>query len=469
MLIFLSIFLVHFVWLFYSTDYKYGLHDIKIKLPLLVFPIILSSIEPFGIRQRKILFSFFMLALLASTVIGIFILLGFTRKTVSDAREISVFISHIRLSLMLNLAVFSGIWIIMSEGKTFFQREKVVYFFLIIILSAFIFILKSLTGIVVFLFLLVFALIWLALHAKNRKAKYVLIISVILVPLILVGYSTYCITKFYRVDTINFSSLEKKTISGHYYSHNLQSKEIENGHYVWLNLCEDELKNGWNSRSRLVYDGKDLKGQEIKYTLIRYLTSKGLRKDSTGVRMLGEGDVKLIESGTANYIYGNKWKLYPYIYRVLWEIRAYRLGGSPAGHSVTQRWLYLNISKDIIRQHFWLGVGTGDVQKEFNKIYETKYNYIPVQWRRRAHNQFVTFWISFGIIGFSIILFAFFFPVFARIKSASYLGYIFILIAILSMLNEDTLETQAGATFIAFFYSLFFVMANPESQSKEIH
>ena len=370
---------------------------------------------------------------------------------------------------MLNLGIFCGVWIIMAKGDTFFHNEKVVYFILIIILSAFIFILKSLTGIVVFLILLVFTLVWLALQSKNRKALYVLIIPVILIPLSLVGYSTYCISKFYKVDTIDFSTLEKKTLSGHSYSNNLQSKDVENGHYVWLYMCEDELKNGWNSRSSLAYDGKDLKGQEIKYTLIRYLTSKGWRKDSAGVRMLSTEDVKLIESGTANYIYGNKWKLYPYIYRVLWEIESYRRGGSPAGHSVAQRWLYLNISKEIIQEHFWLGVGTGDVQKEFNKIYEAKYKDIPVHWRRRAHNQFITFWITFGIIGFSIILFAFFLPVFARIKTASYLGYIFILIAILSMLNEDTLETHAGATFIAFFYSLFFMMANPESQNKEIH
>ena len=218
------------------------------------------------------------------------------------------------------------------------------------------------------------------------------------------------------------------------------------------------MKNSWNQRSNCKYGGADKKGQEIKFTLIRYLASRGLTKDSAGVSKLSVSDVSLIENGIANYIYGNKWDMYPYIYRVLWEIDTYKKGENPSGHSIAQRWIYLNIAKDIIKEHFWFGVGTGDVQKEYNKIYDTRYRNIPEHWRRRAHNQFLTFWITFGIIGLVIILLAFFIPVARRLRSSGYLGYIFLLISILSMLNEDTVETQAGATFISFFYCLFFLM-----------
>jgi O-antigen ligase len=159
--------------------------------------------------------------------------------------------------------------------------------------------------------------------------------------------------------------------------------------------------------------------------------------------------------------------MYPYIYRVLWEIDTYKKGENPAGHSVAQRWIYLNIAKEIIQNHFWLGVGTGDVQKEFNKVYESRYKNIPEHWRRRAHNQFISFWISFGLIGLLIILIAFFIPVIKRINASGYLGYVFVIIAVLSMLNEDTLETQAGATFIAFFYSLFFLMRVSNEKSAD--
>jgi hypothetical protein len=466
--VFLSIYLVHIIWLFYSTDFKYGLHDLQMKLPLLVFPIIMSTIEPLGLKPRRLLMGFFMLALFVSAIIGICILSGFGRKPITDAREISVFISHIRLSLMVNMGIFCGVWMLMNTGEHLFKNEKFVIIFLIVILAAFIFLLKSLTGIVVFIFLVVFTLAWIARKHLNKKIKYFLLIPIISIPLIIIGYSAYCYSRFGKTDKIDFINLDAKTYSGNIYVNDTTRNSIENGHYVWLYLCEEELKNAWNHRSSYEYSGKDKKGQEIKYTLIRYLTSRGLRKDSIGVSKLSEPDIRLVEEGIANYIYGNKWKLYPYVYRVLWEIDTYRQGGNPAGHSVAQRWIYLNIAKEIIQNHFWLGVGTGDVQKEFNKIYASEYNNIPDHWRRRAHNQFITFWISFGLAGLIIILAAFFIPIVARIWVTGYLGYIISIIAILSMLNEDTLETQAGATFIAFFYCLFFMLKYPENQSIEI-
>jgi hypothetical protein len=468
LLVFLCIYTVHLIWIFRSTDYKYGLHDLQMKLPLLVFPIIFSTMQPLGLKQRRLLLSFFMLALFVTAIIGTIILSGLGGKTVTDAREISVFISHIRLSLMVNLGIFCGAWMLLSPGETLFRKEKFAYILLIITLSAFIFILKSLTGIVVFIFLLFFSLVWLALHQHNKKIRLLLIVPIIAIPLITIAYSSYCISSFYKTDKIDFHGLDKKTSLGNFYVHDTRRTEIENGHYVWLYVCEDELRSGWNDRSSYAYDGKDRKGQEIKYTLIRYLASKGLRKDLDGIKSLNDEDTKLIESGIANCIYGNKWKLYPYIYRLIWEIDVYAKGGNPGGHSVAQRLLYLSIAKEIIKNHFWFGVGTGDVQKEFNKIYESNHKDIPVHWRRRAHNQFLTFWISFGLIGLAITLFAFFLPVFARIKLSAYPGYIFILIAILSMLNEDTLETHAGATFIAFFYSLFFMMKYPENRIESI-
>jgi hypothetical protein len=352
-----------------------------------------------------------------------------------------------------------------KEGKLF-KHENFALVVIIVILSFFLFLLKSLTGIVVFIFLIVFSLVWIARMIKSRSIRYLLATIIISLLLLIILYSVHCFSRFSYIEKIDFSRLEKKTISGHIYSHDTLNKNTENGHYVWIFLCEDELKKAWNLRSSFEYSGLDKKRQEIKYTIIRYLASKGLRKDSAGVSRLTAGDISLIESGMANYIYGNKWEMYPYIYRVLWEIDTYKKGENPAGHSVAQRWIYLNIAKEIIEHHFWFGVGTGNVQKEYNKVYESRYKNIPEHWRRRAHNQFITFWVSFGIIGLIIILIAFFIPVIKRINASGYLAYVFILIAILSMLNEDTLETQAGATFIAFFYSLFFLMIVSDKKSS---
>jgi len=100
-----------------------------------------------------------------------------------------------------------------------------------------------------------------------------------------------------------------------------------------------------------------------------------------------------------------------------------------------------------------LGTGTGDVKAAFEAIYvENEVNLEP-QYRLRAHNQYLTFWVSFGVIGFIAFLTLLVAP-FAQ-GQMTYLYMAFMIIAFLSCLTEDTLETQAGVTFFAFFYGLF--------------
>lgn len=54
------------------------------------------------------------------------------------------------------------------------------------------------------------------------------------------------------------------------------------------------------------YDDKDLKGQYIRYTIIRYLTSKNYSKDATGINRLKKGDIENIEKGIASIEEGKK-------------------------------------------------------------------------------------------------------------------------------------------------------------------
>jgi hypothetical protein len=51
-------------------------------------------------------------------------------------------------------------------------------------------------------------------------------------------------------------------------------------------------------------------------------------------------------------------------------------------------------------------------------------------------------------------MFALIYPVFYEKKHKSMLFVIFFIIALLSMLNEDTLETHAGISFFSYFYAL---------------
>ncbi len=266
---------------------------------------------------------------------------------------------------------------------------------------------------------------------------------------------TRSLVRFYKVEEIDRESIEQTTVNGNQYVHDFSQDFIENGHYIWLYLCEPELRREWNLVSEIDYDSKDSLENEIKYVIIRYLTSKGLRKDSAGMAELGREDIRLIEQGKANYLQGRKFSLYNQMYLIFWQIDVFRKNGNPSGHSVTQRILYLQAAMEIIRDNFWIGVGTGNVVNAYDAYYRQVDSPLSDRWRLRAHNQLLTFLLTYGIIGFIWILFGFLYPVSLERKWNDYFMIMFLLVGFFSMLNEDTLETHTGVSFFAFFYSLF--------------
>jgi hypothetical protein len=283
------------------------------------------------------------------------------------------------------------------------------------------------------------------------------------IPLLAAFFLSQAIGKFYTRERVNFSELELYTPLGNPYIHDTTKHAAENGYYVWLYLSEEEIRHAWNSISQFPYDSLDRKNQRIKYTLIRYLSSKGLRKDAGGVAQLEKRDIEAIENGIANHIFLNKYSLYPRIYEVIWEIDGYLRGRDPSGHSIAQRIAYLEAARSIFKENPLFGVGTGDVQSSFDRYYENTGSSLDQDYRRRAHNQYVTLLITFGVAGLILSLVFLLGPVFIEKKWNDYLFMVFFFIAFLSMLNEDTLETQTGVSFFIFFYSFFlFGRSNPK-------
>lgn len=455
---FAGIYMVHIIGMFYSSDWNYGMHDLKIKLPLLVLPVILGTSKPVSRQKLIYILQVFCAAVFVSTMVSTGKLFGWWGSQVSDVRDISIFISHIRFSLMINMAVFILAWLIFNDGNSWI---KSIYFPGLIWLVFFLFLLKSLTGIVVLLIVTIFLVLRNVIRTKNIMLKWFLLIALILIFLLSSAFFSNSIARFNYKQKINPEELDKVTLNGNPYSHNLLSTDYENGYYTWIYVCDTELEKEWNKRSKLNFRGNDLKGQELRYTIIRYLTSMSLRKDSLGISSLSSQDIQNIEHGMANYIYAWKYSLYPRIYQILWEVHQYKNGGNPSGHSFTQRLEYLKTSLHIINSNFWTGVGTGDVAQAFKKQYKEDQSQLSEQWQLRAHNQFLTFFITFGLIGFIIISVALIYPILNKIRN-NYFLILFSIIGFLSFLNEDTLETHAGISFFAFFYALFLYQLNNE-------
>lgn len=454
-IVFISIFFLHLLGLLWTTDFDYAFGDIKVKLPLLILPVVLGTRDPLTSVQIKALVYFFVAAVFVSSLISVFVLFGYTTIEVLDPRDISIFVSHIRFAILVTIAIFSAFYILVYQYHDITKTEKYFIGAIITWLSVFLILLKSSTGIVIFLSMGYVTLIILAGKFKNVLFKRIFRGALLVTPVIVIFYLVVAISAFYDREKVDFSMLEKRTVNNNFYNHYQDRNDYENGYYVWKDICYKELENEWNKRSEFDYKGKDKKEQNLKHTLIRYLTSKGYSKDSTGIASLSDKDVKNIEGGLTNYIFANQFRLYPKIYESIWEIDQYMNGGNPSGHSITQRFEYIKTAMAIIKNHFWIGTGTGDVKLSYEKKYDNINSELSDEWRLRAHNQYITFFLTFGVIGFIWISFAVFYSVYYENKWKEYLFIMAFVIFGLSMLNEDTLETHVGVSMVAFFFSLF--------------
>ena len=219
-------------------------------------------------------------------------------------------------------------------------------------------------------------------------------------------------------------------------------------------MCLPELKMAWEERSKIPFYQKDSNDQDIRITLIRYLNSKGLRKDYQGVKALSDDDIKNIEKGIANYNYTKFISIKSRLYKLFWEYQNYRMNGDIQGHSVIQRIELWSVSIDLIKKYFWFGAGTGDLPDVFKE--ELTIQNSPLkETRMRSHNQFLSIFIAFGIFGFLWFVFSLIYPLIKTKKYKDYFFMVFFIVLLLSMMTEDTIEPQDGLSFFAFFYTLF--------------
>jgi hypothetical protein len=454
LILIISVYIVHIIWFINSQDFQFGFHDLKIKLPLLALPLIYGTSTPLSRKELLYIYHTFFIASLIAVLISTAIYFGLTPIEVNDIRDVSPIISQIRLSLLIVLAAYMVIYCLIFESDKLFW-PKFVYYFILVLFLLFIPLLGALTGLVILLLVMPVAiLLWL----KNKQTLLKQILGIAIIISITAGtiaYLLYSFDRFMYREKIEMSSVKTHSINGNQYYNDTINKEYENQYLIWINVCDNELTKEWNLRSSYNYNGTDTKGQTIRNTIIRYIASTGMTKDSVGVASLSDQDIRMIENGYTNCIFKNKWSVYPRLYQVFWEIEHYIDGGNPSGHSLTQRIEYLKNSMRVIKRNFWFGTGTGDTKFEIMRQYDIDHSKLDPLWRNRTHNQLVTFFLSFGLIGFCWIIFSMIVGLYIERKNMDFIFICFLLIFLLSTINEDTLETQIGATYYAYFLSLF--------------
>ena len=150
--------------------------------------------------------------------------------------------------------------------------------------------------------------------------------------------------------------------------------------------------------------------------------------------------------------------------KVFFELDNYRNGGSPNGHSVFQRLEFWRTGWAIFNQHLWNGVGTGDLKQKFKEQYIQDETRLDERNQLRAHNQYLTMFITYGIIGGLMFIVILLYPLFWKSVRTNRIFISFLLIYLLSFLTEDTLETQVGVTFFALFHPCILRFLSSENE-----
>ncbi len=123
-------------------------------------------------------------------------------------------------------------------------------------------------------------------------------------------------------------------------------------------------------------------------------------------------------------------------------------------YSDAMRILSMKMGVELWQKNLWLGVGPGDLKIEMDKIYAADYPQISEANRRLPHNQFIWALATTGIVGFTLFLFAFFYPLIIMRHYRHWLLLVLYIVIFSSFFTEDTFEEQIGAGFYIIFLLL---------------
>ncbi len=463
--VFCLFYMVHLLAVLYSGNLTHALGELRSKLPMLLIPLFFSSIKMGKDKWKSIVLLLFVASVFISTIIGLW---HFVVDPQAGIRAVSPLIHHINFSVFIVFSIFIMMvhpfdQLTVAPLFSLGRKLLIIWLFLFLIL-----ILKSLTGIVV----LLASVVTLFFFPELYKIRMHPLRSRMMAAAIVLGaiaYVGYALVSFYHVEPINFNTLEENTSMGNPYAHDISEPMLENGHLVFIYIADKELKDAWTARSNLDYEGKDKRGHDLRYTLYRYMTSLGLRKDAEGLEALSNEDIQHVENGLTNYIYTRKYSLYPRIYQTIWEYDLYRKTDGFSEKSFIQRLVSVRIGIQVARDNPVFGVGTGDVVDAYHEKYHETYDLVALEVSDKklitGANQWLNFVVAFGLVGFLVILWAFVYP--AKISGAFHnpLFVSFLVISCIAMFGEDMLRFQTGLGFFAFFYS-FFVFLKPAANSQ---
>jgi hypothetical protein len=442
-LLFSFFYIIYAIGLVHVTDWGAAGKEMLSKLPFLLAPVIVISSKPLKNKQLQLIFSTFILA----TLIGcIWNFIYSKTHVLENFREMSRFIDHIRFGLCVVMSIVFCIhyWL---HPTVRFIPFKHIYPIISIILLLYLLYSQTLSGIVILMIIALCYIFYLISNQNNTRLKWTLGALMGLLLAATVAYSAYITYDYFHVKDPK-PDKSALTASGNPYTFQ-ENSMVENGHYIDYYVCDSELQTAWAMRSDSVYD--DLTAA----TLIRYLNSMGLRKDSAAVMQLSDEDIRNIENKTANVYYVRKGNVRRALYETFFGITLYQKYGIINESSMLERVELWRASWRIIQDHWFLGVGIGQQRAALDQQLVDQHSPIADKKKNRgSHNQFLTFWIAAGIIPVLYFCFLLVFPFVSMPNRITFVYFALILLLFLSMLVEDTLNAQTGRMMFTIFVPL---------------
>jgi hypothetical protein len=456
--LFMLIPFIHLAGLWNTSDFHYAAKDLRIKMPLLLLPLFVVTAPELTEKHISQVIRVFTLAVLAGTFVSLCILIS---RNPLDPRDLVPFNSHIRFSMMVSLALFSIVLakpVICHKKACFVLRVVGALWLLVSIL-----LLESLTGILALLAGTVIILMWSTLKPGTGLMQKMASLMGIFCLFFGLWWGYQSVSREFLPNLPELTAhLDPISGLGNPYFHDTRSPVNENGNLVWIYVAKAEMEDAWNHRSQVAFDSTLSSGYKAGDVLMRYLSSKGLRKDAGGVAALDIQDITLIESGVTNYRYGRHSWMRKRFDQLKWEYWNYRSGGDPRGHSLLQRIELWRVGIDLAKENLLLGVGTGDIRQAFS-YHLDKMKSSLAGTPLRTHNQYITILITFGLPGLLLFLVAIAGTIYFRFRRMNVLFAVFLVVLLISMLMEDTLETQVGASLFSFVFSIFAFQPNKKT------
>jgi len=444
---------IYAAWLINTSNISQGLNAVNHQLPLLIIPLVIGSIASPSKTAYNIVATFFVLAMLVGSIICTAVRFGYylpDGKPITDVRQMSIFISHIRFGLMIVFGIAYLIYQAFGQNRLRLW-VRVLLCIVALWFMVFLFLLQSVSCWVAMAAIMLYTAIWgkcPLLKKWHRSAIMIFLFTVVCTGLLFI---THVWDEQFENRYQN-QQLPQFTVFGHEYRHDTIATDCENGHLVYQFICETELREAWNQRSRIAFDSIDAKGQHINSTIIRYITSLGLPKDRMGVRHLSLEDIWQIEQGNANCVYKNRNHIYIKVYELLWELDRFLRYGDANGKSVCMRFEFWHAALHITHKNLWFGVGSGDLMDQMTVTFDEIGSRLLPEFQKPPHNQFLSFLAMFGIVGFTLCMVSMFLPL-LMVKNRHPLLPLFVIIILVNMMVEDTLKFQAGVVFYAAVYS----------------